>query len=302
MRRVVLAAVFVAAWAPAEECLVVEGERIRAGELARLRPLFAALDPALEVGYAPAPGLRRVLAPAELARLARRHGLIEASVDAVCVERAVVRLAEADLVEAMRRSLGEQARIEIVDRARYAVPDGAIEFPLAGLAGTPAQPGGAVLWRGRVRMASGRTAPVWARVKVWVGRRALVARRDLTPARPIEAGDVEERLVEIFPRAAPEVLGAAEVVGARPRRRIRAGEVVTGEALRLAPEVNRGDAVEVEVRSAGARLVLEARAETPGRRGDAVLVRNPSTGRRFRAVVEGPGRLAVDLSEQGAVR
>lgn len=302
MRRVVLAAVFLAAGAPAEECLVVEGERIRAGELARLRPLFAALDPAVELGYAPAPGLRRVLAPAELARLARRHGLIEVSAEAVCIERAAERLTEEDLAEAMRRSLGAGGRIEIVDYARYPAPRGALEFPLAGLAGPPAQPGAAVLWRGRVRSASGRSTPVWARVKVGVKRRALVARRDLAAARPIEAEDVEERQVELFPRGSWRPLGRQQVVGATPRRKIRAGEVLGADLVRLAPEVKRGDAVEVEVRSGGARLVLEARAETAGRRGDAVLARNPATGRRFRATVEGPGRLAVDMGEKGALR
>ena len=302
MKRALLAAVCVAAWAPGQECAVVEGERIRAGDLARLRPLFSALDPDMELGYAPAPGLRRVLAPGELARLARRHGLIAVSLEAVCIEGAAERLAEAGLIEAMRRSLGEEARIEIVEFVRHAVPRGVLEFPLAGLAGPPGQPGAAVLWRGRVWTASGRTAPVWARVRVGVERRGLVARRDLAAGKAIEAGDVEERLVELFPTVGVKPVEASEVVGAVARRRIRAGEMLTAALLRLAPEVERGDRVEVEVRTGAARLRLEARAETSGRRGEAVLVRNPATGRRFKAMVEGPGRLAVEIGEKGAVR
>lgn len=301
--RLALAAVFcLACWAPAEECVVVGGERIRAGDLARLRPLFRALEAELELGYAPAPGLRRVLTPAELARLARRHGLIDASLEPVCIERAVERLTEESLIEAMRRSLGAEARIEIVDYGRHPVPPGTLEFPLAGLAGPPARPGTPVLWRGRLRMASGRTVPVWARVKAGLERQVLVARRDLAAGRAIEAADVEERRVEVFPGTGGRLLGREEVAGAIPRRKIRAGEVVSEELLRLPAEVSRGDAVEVEVRNGAARLVLEARAETEGRRGEAVLVRNPATGRRFKARVEGPGRLAVELGEKGAVR
>ena len=302
MRRALAAAVCVAAWAWAEECALVEGDRIRAGDLARLRPLFSALDANLELAYAPAPGLRRVFSSAELGRLARRHGLIDASVEAVCVERVSERFSRERVIEAMRRSLGEGVRIEVVDWDRRLAPRGVLEFPLSGLAGPPSGPPAEVLWRGRIRTASGRTAPVWARVKVGVERRLLVARRDLAAGRPVEADDLEERLVEVFPRVTLTPVTAEEAVGAVVRRRIRAGEVVTAEALKLAPEVKRGDRVEVAVEGAVARLRLEALAETSGRRGDAVLVRNPVTGRRFKATVEGPGRLAVRLEEKGAAQ
>jgi len=302
MKRLLAAAACVAAWGSAEECAIVEGERIRAADLARLRPLFSALDAGLELGYAPAPGLRRVLTSAELGRLARRHGLIDASVEAVCVERASEPLSRAQLVEAMRRSLGEEARIEVVDWDRRPAPRGVLEFPLSGLSGPPSRPEGAVVWRGRIRTASGRTAPVWARLRVGVTRRLLVAKRDIAAGQPVEAGDIEERVMEVFPRVVAKPVGAEEALGAVPRRRIRAGEVLTAAALKLAPEVRRGDRVEVAVEGTGARLRLEALAETSGRRGDAVLVRNPATGRRFQATVEGPGRLAVYLEGKGAAR
>lgn len=285
----------------AAECVAVDRDRILAGDLARLRPLFAALDPAAVIGYAPAPGRRRTLEPEELARLARRHGLPEASLEPVCFERATEALTEERLLEAMQAALAApQARIEIVDYSRYPVPRGELAFPLAGLASPPpGRPEAPVLWRGRVLYDGRRSASVWARVRIGLPTRLVFARRDLEPGKPIEVADVEERLVETFPGRLRALLTAAEAAGARPRRRIRAGEAIEASWLRLAREVERGEAVTVEVASGGARLVLEARAETGGRRGEPVAVRNPASGRRFTATVEGRGRASLRL-EKGA--
>jgi len=60
-----------------------------------------------------------------------------------------------------------------------------------------------------------------------------------------------------------------------------------------APDVRRGDTVAVEVRSGGARLKFASRAESGGRAGESVMVRNPVNGRIFRAVVEEKGKVVV---------
>ncbi len=285
----------------AGECVTVEGDRILAGDLARVRPLFAALDPAMPVGYAPAPGRRRALEPEELGRLARRHRLPETSLEAVCFERAAEVLTRERLLEAMRASLGEpEARIEIVEFSRYPVPRGRLAFPLAGLASPPpAQPDAPVLWRGRVLYEGRRSAGIWARVRIGVVRRLLIARRDLVAGRPIKAADLEERLAETFPARRQADLTVEEAVGAAPRRRIRAGEAIEAASLRLARDIERGDAVRVEVAAGAARLFIEGRAENGGRRGEPVSVRNPASGRRFTAVVEGPGRASLRIQTGG---
>lgn len=58
-------------------------------------------------------------------------------------------------------------------------------------------------------------------------------------------------------------------------------------------EVGRGDTVQVEVTSGGARLAFESKAESPGRTGEFVIVRNPENGRLFRAKVEAKGRVSI---------
>jgi len=58
--------------------------------------------------------------------------------------------------------------------------------------------------------------------------------------------------------------------------------------------VGRGDTVRVEVRMGGVLLAFDAAAETSGRAGEAVLVKNPTNGRRFRALVEGNGKVSIN--------
>jgi hypothetical protein len=59
-------------------------------------------------------------------------------------------------------------------------------------------------------------------------------------------------------------------------------------------EVERGDAIKVEVTSGAARLAFEAVAESAGRQGDSVLVRNPENGHLFQAKVLQTGKVVIN--------
>ena len=59
------------------------------------------------------------------------------------------------------------------------------------------------------------------------------------------------------------------------------------------PRVGRGERVSVEVTSGSARLAFEATAESSGRVGNFVLVRNPANGRLFQAKVAAKGKVIV---------
>jgi hypothetical protein len=74
-------------------CQTVDSDRIRAGEVAAVAPAFAALDPAVEIGLAPLPGIKRVIRSGDLLQLARDHGIAldpsQAPLPAeICFERA----------------------------------------------------------------------------------------------------------------------------------------------------------------------------------------------------------------------
>jgi len=58
--------------------------------------------------------------------------------------------------------------------------------------------------------------------------------------------------------------------------------------------VRNGETVKVAVRNGGAQLELDGVAENSGAVGEIVYVRNPDSHRRFRARVEGAGRVVVE--------
>jgi flagella basal body P-ring formation protein FlgA len=275
-------------------CHPVAGERIRAGDLAAEVAAFATLPADAEIAWAPAPGARRLFSAAEIERLAARHGVkLEDSAPAVCFERRLEALDLGRVRAALEQALaGQDARLEIVDQLRAPVPAGAIEFPPLGLTHS-ASPAGTI-WRGRIRYGAGRSYPIWVRVRVSVERPRVVALRELPAGQPIAPDSVEVRRVEGFPFERPAPATVEEVAGRRPRRRIPAGQPIETLLLASPREVEAGQTVEVQARLGAARLTFEARAESGGRVGDRVVVRNPTTGKRFRATVEANGKVTVE--------
>ncbi len=290
-----------AALPAAAGCLPLEGDRVLARDLARLAPEFASVAPEEVAGLAPSFGARRVFEPPELARLARRWGVAIEKPAVICFER-VTRILTGDAVRAaLRQSLGiPEAKVELADFSRLPVPAGRLEFPRSGLAVPAIGRADEVLWRGRVVAEGGRSVPVWARVRMSVRRPRPVARVPLAAGRAVEMDQVvlEER--EEFPLPAPDGFTLEQVAGRRPRRAIPAGQAILPAALMPVREVEAGQTVAVEVTSGAARLSFEGKAETAGRAGDAIVVRNPASGRKFRAVVEGKGRAAVQAGPRGS--
>jgi len=153
-------------WAlPVWACVPLDGDHILGKDLAAAKTEFASVDPSAEIGFAPWPGVTRVLPPAELAALARKFGI-----------------------------------------------------PTSGVMGSAC-----------------------------------------------------------FVRTAPA--GVAAVAAPKP---VPAGA-----------DVHRGDKVSVEVTSGAALVRLQADAESAGRVGDSVLIRNPENGKLFQARVEGKGKVVV---------
>lgn len=274
------------------DCHVVEGDRILASDLARINPAFAALDPGMIVAYTPSPGLKRILTARQLKRLARRHGLSGDGIERMCFARATEPLGPERVVEALLKALGmPQAEIELIDFSRRDVPKGELQFRRTGLrrplGDTPA------LWRGVVWYGSRRSLPIWARLKIRLGWRQVVALRDLTPAQPIAPGNLQVVAVEGFPPTEQPATSIEEVAGSRPRRRIAAGEPLLPSALTFPHDVERGSKVRVVISSGAARIQFEAEAEAAGSRGDRIPVRNPVSGKRFTATVRAKGEVVV---------
>ena len=284
-------------------CLAITGEDIRARDMAHLVPAFAAANPDLILGLSPAPGVRRVFSLRDLASAAQRAGVIADNLplNGICFERALHQLTEQELTEAMLESFpNEPVDIAIVDYSRYGIPAGRLVFQLASLnVPAPSQPNAAVLWRGRVVFAGTRTMEIWARVRITIMVTTCVAVTEILPEKPIESSQLRMDKLPRFPlRAAAVIPSLDTVVGRLARRPIHAGQEIVPQLLEEPKEIRAGDTVRVAAQAGNARVSLDVLAISGGRKGDTVVLKNPTTHTSFRAVVDGKGH-AVIHAERG---
>ena len=277
-------------------CLPVTGDRILGRDLALANPAFAALPANLTVAYAPAPGVTRVFAQAELGRIARANNIKTAIPEEVCFEIPMHEIEDTDVLSSMRRSLTADVELTLVELPRTAVPVGRLEFPLAGL--EPAVKGTRI-WRGFVSYGETLRMRVWARVDVRRRLEAVVAISDLALNVPIDAAHL--RVETVTAPIGPDQHVAQrieQVLGRIPKKTVSAGSTIPLAILDIPPTVRRGDAVKVEVLSGPARIQIDAVAESAARDGEMVQLRNPSTGKIFRARLEGGAKAIIVVAGQ----
>ena len=281
------------------ECMRLAGEAVTAGELAQVAPEFAALPAETRVAWAPAPGVTRWIAAGELARIGRQHGLTVTGAG-VCLMRAVAKLGREQLLEAMRTAGrdtagrdfgGRDLAIELLAFGPAEAPPGKLEFNAKSLPPLPRQEGAPVVqWRGRLVTESGRSYPVWARARLTVKRAALVTLRPVGAGELLEASAVERVEVMEYPGWEAPVGELELAVGRRLRRAVAPRTRVLPQWLAVKRDVERGDAVAVTLPG---EATLTAQAESPGRAGETILLKNPLTGRRFPSKVTGAGRATM---------
>jgi flagella basal body P-ring formation protein FlgA len=200
---------------------------------------------------------------------------------------------EEDAETAMRRSLPPDAELKVVELAKSDVPAGRLEFPLEGLEPpSPAAPG-TQLWRGYVKYADTFRAPFWARVSILVRYTAVIANKDL----PVN-GIVDSAQVRIETRTGPLVREKAasrieEVSGRLLKRAVNAGAPLPLASLTDVPAVRRGDSVQVDVESGAAHLRFTAVAVSAANEGDMIELRNPLSGKTFRARLDRGPRVVL---------
>jgi flagella basal body P-ring formation protein FlgA len=274
----------------ATACLSIAGPNITAGDLARVVPAFAGADPALAVGYAPAPGVQRIMHSPEVHQLLSKLNLTgEAPLDDICFARPVAPLTNDAVLEAMHHTLGADAHIEISEVSRFPAPPGEVVFPREDLGPPPV-----AIWHGYVRYDSDKKFPVWARVKISVQTTRLIALEQLEPGVPIKASQVSVQTVEEFPQKRTTLTSIEQIEGCIPRRFISAKTPIWTDSIEPPNDISKGDRVTVVVSSGLAKLSFDAEAQNSGRRGDFVSFKNPDSGKLFRARVEGPDQAGVN--------
>ena len=277
---------------PVSPCRNIEGDTILARDLTQAVPAFSVLPPDTKLGYAPIPGVRRFFHASELRRIAAHHNIQLSSVDEVCFERPMETLQPEAVAQAMRQALGQpDAHIEIQELSRYPVPHGEVSFNRSGLPAAPSLDNAATpqLWRGVVRYGSDRRFAIWARARILVRAVRIIATEDLPAGRPVEVRQVRVEEYEAPASNQPPAPNLDKVVGKLPRQPIKALSAITALQLEEPKDIERGDLVEVEVRSGGAHLTLEGRALADGRKGDMIPVRNTTNAKCFSARVQDKG-------------
>jgi flagella basal body P-ring formation protein FlgA len=249
------------------------------------------MPPELALGFAPAPGARRTYGAAELARLARGYGLaVEPGVEA-CFVRPVETLTRARVAAALHAAM-PAARIEVVEFSQQPVAAGELRFPASGLhAAGPA--GSPLLWRGAVSESGRDDFPVWAKVRVEVSGKRVVAAEALAAGRRIERAQLREEPYQ-GPPGLPDL---GEIVGRAPRRPIPEDTAIERQWLEAPADVLRGERVRVEIRCGRARVILEGWAQSSALRGEVIGVRNPANGKILRATVIDRARAILDADQ-----
>ena len=281
-------------------CLPIQDDRIYARDVAAVVPAFSGIAAEFVLGYAPAPGIRRVFKGEALQRLARNQGVTAEALPDVCFERAMAEITAGEILEAMRSSWGvgnahgADVKMDLRSWNPKTAPLGKVVFPRTGLqlpAG--ADPQAEVVWRGYVQYGNNRRFSISARARITTTTTRVIALADLSVGEPVREDQIRLESFDTFALDDRPARSLDEVVGFVPRSAIRSGSTVLRSQLGRAPEVARGDVVKVEVTAGGAHLLFEGKAETDGVMGKTILVKNLASGKDFRARVTGKGKVSV---------
>ena len=290
-------------------CISVNAPNIMTRDLAAAVPLFAQIDPEISIEFTPYPGTQRVLSSHELLTIATRFGLsfpVGERAPSLCVQRAVHLLSATEVRPVLLAGLGiPDVQMEILEISAQPVPPGQLEFRREGLnqprSGDPQIP---VIWRGRLVYDGRHSLAIWVKVRVAVNRETLVAAQEIPAGTVIGASQVQNIMTRRFPTlesSSNSQLTIRRTVGMVARRTFVAGETIVLAGLEAAKDVKRGQTVRVLVVDGGATISLDGVAESSGNKGETIIIRNPSSGRNFRALVKGPRQVVVRPTPGGAL-
>jgi flagella basal body P-ring formation protein FlgA len=277
-------------------CETIANDRIVGEDLAKALPEFAGKMPGdAVIGYSPAPASRRVFNSVELQRIGAPYGVALAPGAEACFEWSMQPLTDDVVRAAILDSLqSPDARIDVLAISGNQAPAGKVSFPLSGLlASTLTGPETPVTWRGEVLYHGSRKFSVWARVKISAKMTRVVATQLILPGQTVAAEQVKIETSDDFPLRNDMARNLEEVVGRMPRRAVRIGLPFFRSELIEPFQVQRGDLVDVTAIAGAAQLHVPALAQTPGRQGDMITLKNEHSGKFFRARIEGRDKALV---------
>jgi flagella basal body P-ring formation protein FlgA len=283
---------------PAKESeitLLVESDRITAGDLAKVLPAWAEIDPSTEVAHAPLPGINRRLSLPDLMHWAKRFGVaVEAEElpDSLLISRHMSRLSEEQAAEHLRAGIArlyeinpDRVRITLHHFRESLVPLAPLEFDLGGPASVFNRPASISL---RWRDAGARTGTVPLQATVQVSASHAVARQVLAAQSELHEEDFDFRNGPLPGPPDKFALSRNDVVDKQLKYPLQPGDVLQTWMLAKQETIRRGDLIQLQLRAGSILLQIPGRAEQNGSVGDRITCRNLDSGRRVTATVLEP--------------
>jgi flagellar basal body P-ring formation protein FlgA len=292
------ASLIIAAGVAHAACVLVPSDRLLARDLVTAVPLFQSLDPDEALGFAPFPGTVRILTSHDVLLIARRYGLAFAPGEAapsICVERIVHPLSVDEVSAALLSSLDiPDVKLEVLEFSNQPVPSGRLEFLRSALNKPPVNnTQSSVVWQGKLLYDDHHSLAVWARVRMSVEREMVIAKESIPKGTVIRAEQITTARIAQFPLHEPSQHMSFVVAGKVARRTLLPGQAIVAEMLDEPKDVAGGETVHVQAIDGAASIRFDAVAQSSGRKGDVIIVHNPSSGKNFRALIDGPNQVIV---------
>lgn len=277
-------------------CHTISSDMIFARDVAPVIPAFARVAGDFRLGSVSDSGVPRILAGADLQRIARNQGVELVDAPDVCFALRVFVPQAAEIRAALRKSLRDvpgidTAKIEISSSSQQPVPFGELMFPRSGMQ-APSGVQQEIMWRGIVRHTGG-DFPVWAKVRVLANTTRIVATANIPSGKPIQRNQVRLESCEDSLLDETTARNLDEVIGYLPKSVLRADFPIRKSQLAPPADVAKGELVDVEVYAGAAHLVVKAKAQAEGFRGSTIQMQNLSSGKNFPALVVGKNRVRV---------
>ena len=266
----------------------------------RLSDLWDGVTTDRDIGPAPPPGGRILVAAAQLAAIAQQFGVDwqpSTPGDQAILERAGQPLAREAALAAVRSALAAagapaDADVEVPAFVAPIVPVGTAADPtVSQLSYDP----GTGQFTALVTVTAEGAAPAQGRI---AGR--VVAMQELPiPVHPIAAGEVVSAAdlhvtrVRAGTWAGELARSPEQIVGLAPRRPLAKGQPILASDLERPVLVRKGASVRMALTAPGIALTAEGIATAPAGLGERVRVLNPDSRMLVEAEVTGPGQVRV---------
>ncbi len=130
-------------------------------------------------------------------------------------------------------------------------------------------------------------------VDVAIHRPVVVATRPVPRGQPVSNADLGLREMDVARLAGEYFTALEQVVGMEARRPLTPDTVVLATSLDAPLMIRRGESVTVTLERDGLVVRSTGRAESDGRRGQRIPVRNPVSQRTVDAWVTAPGEVTI---------